>query len=80
MIEHIRQSLQFFVIHNVLNNHIFDFQDSNIIVFIHDKNKLRMIESSTISYYKTIQRSPGIYKISLYQTKMMLKDFNLHKQ
>ena len=64
----------------VSNNHTFDFQHSNIIAFMHDKNKRRIIEPSAISYYKIMQQGPGFYKISPYRAKMILEDFNLCKQ
>ena len=41
------------VIYNISINHKFDFKRSNIIIFIHDKNKCRTIESSAISHYIT---------------------------
>ena len=47
-------------------NHPFYFQHSNIVAFIHDKNKRRIIELFAISYYKTIQQRLGFYKMSLY--------------
>ena len=66
------------IVHNISKNHKFDFQQSNIIVFIHNKTKCRIIESSAISHYNSIEQRPGFYKISPYLAKIMLKDFNLH--
>ena len=66
------------VIQNISKNHKFDFQHSNTITFIHDKNKHRIIESSAISHYNTIEQRPGFFNISPYLAKIMMKDFNLH--
>ena len=38
------------VFHNISSNHKFDFKHSNILTFINDKNKPRIIESSAISH------------------------------
>ena len=40
--------------HNILTNHTFDFQNSAIFAFIHDKNKRRRIEACFIAHYNTI--------------------------
>ena len=37
------------VSHNILTNHTFDFQNSAIFAFIHDKNKQRIIEVCSIT-------------------------------
>ena len=68
------------VIHNIASNHTFDFKHSNIITFIHHKNKVRIIQQSAISHYKNIKQRPIFYKISSYWAKIMLKDFSLCKQ
>ena len=63
------------VIQDISINHIFDPQHSNIIAFIHNKNKRRLIESSAISHYNTIEYK--ILKFHLISPKL-LKDFNLY--
>ena len=68
------------VFHIISTNRTFDFQHSNSIALTHNKNKRRIIESSAISYYNSTQQRPGFYKISPYLPKIMLKDFNSHKQ
>ena len=52
----------------VQTNHTFDFKHSNIISFIHNKNKHRIIEAATISHYNTIKPWLGFIKISPYQS------------
>ena len=39
---------------NILTNHTFDFQNSAIFAFIHDKNKRVIIEVCPIAYHNTI--------------------------
>ena len=51
------------VSHNILSNHTFDFQNSVIFTFIHDKNKRRIIEACSIAYRNTILQQKGIFKI-----------------
>ena len=62
------------IIHNISKNHKFDFQRSNIITFIPNKDKRKIIESSAISRYNTTEQRPGFYKISPYLAKIILKD------
>ena len=42
------------VSHNILTNYTFDFQNSAIFVFIHDKNERRIIEARFIAHHNTI--------------------------
>ena len=62
------------------SEHIFDFKYLDIITFIKDKNKRRIIRSFAISHYNIISQRSGFYKISPYLVKIMLKDFNLQKR
>ena len=60
-----------FGINNITMKQKFDYQHSNIIAFILDKNKYRKRESSSISHYNTIEQRPGFYKISPYLAKII---------
>ena len=42
------------VFHNILTNLTFDFQNSAIFVFIHNKNKRIIIEECFIAHHNTI--------------------------
>ena len=42
------------VYHYILTNHNFDFQNSAIFAFIHDKSKRRIIEAYPITYHNSI--------------------------
>ena len=42
------------VSHNILTNQTFDFQNSAIRAFIHDKNKRKIIEACSIAHHNTI--------------------------
>ena len=44
------------VSHNILTNHTFDFQNSGIFAFVHDKKKRRRIETCSIVHHNTIPR------------------------
>ena len=48
---------------NISTNHTFDFQNCDMFAFIHDRDKRRLIEASSILYFDTILRQ-GFYKIS----------------
>ena len=45
---------KFVVSHNVLTNHTFDFHNSTIFAFIHDRDKRRIIEACSITHFDTI--------------------------
>ena len=64
------------VIHNILTNHTFDFQYTNHISLIYNKNERTIIESSATSYCTTIKQKPEFFKITPFLAKMMLKNFN----
>ena len=67
------------VSHNILTNHTFDFQNSTIVVFIHDKNKRRIIEVYSIVHHYTIpQRQGFFFKISQSIEKIILKESQIH--
>ena len=66
------------VFYNILTNHTFDFQNSAIFAFIHDKNKRRIIEVCSIIHHNTIPQWQGFFKISLSIGKMILKEFKIH--
>ena len=59
----------YFVSHKILTKHTFDFQNSAIFAFIHDKNKRRRIEACSITHHNDkvffFKVSPSIGKISL---------------
>ena len=59
--------------HNILTNHTFDFQNSIIFAFIHDRDKHRITESCFITHFDAIIQRQGFYKISHSLSKMMLK-------
>ena len=63
------------VSHNILTNHTFDFKNSAIFAFIHDKNKRRMIEACFIAHHNTISQRQRFFKISLSAEKIFLKGF-----
>ena len=44
-----------------------------IIIFIQDENKPKIIESSDVVHYNTIEQRPGFYKISPYLAKICWK-------
>ena len=67
------------VSYNILTNHTFDFQNSAIFAFIHDKNKRRIIEVCSIAHHNTIPQRQGFFKISPSIGKIILKDFPLSK-
>ena len=46
-----------------LTKNTFDFQNSAIFVFVHDKNKRRIIETCSITCHNTIPQQ-GLFKIS----------------
>ena len=65
------------VIDNISTNHKFDFQHSNIIAFIHDKNKCRIIENSAISLYNTIEQRPRFSKYFTLLSQNYVEGFHL---
>ena len=60
------------VSHYILTNHTFDFQNSAIFAFIHDKNK-RIIEACSITHHNTIPQREVFFKISPSIGKIKLK-------
>ena len=44
----------FLVSHYISPNHTFDFKNSTILSFIHDKNKVRILEACSIIHFDTI--------------------------
>ena len=59
------------VSHNILTNHTFDFQNSAMFAFIHDKNKRIIIEACSIAHH-----DKGFFKIS--PSKNNIKIQNSH--
>ena len=53
----------------VLPNKTFDFQNSAIFAFIHDKNKRRIIEACFIAYHNTTEQWQGFFfqNITIYR-------------
>ena len=50
------------VSHYILTNQTFDFQNSAIFAFIHDKNKRRIIEACSIAHHNTIPQQQGFFQ------------------
>ena len=57
--------------HNLESNHNFDFQDSKMLVYIHNALQ-KTAESSIISNYNTIKQSLGFFKASSYLVRLVL--------
>ena len=66
------------VSHSILTNHTFDFYNSTIFAFIHDRDKRRIIKACALTNYDTITQRQGFYKISPFLAKKVLKDFNIY--
>ena len=66
------------VSHNILTNHTFNFQNSDIFAFIHSKNK-RIIEACSIETPQHNTTTTSVFfKISRSIGKMILKEFKIH--
>ena len=68
----------FLVWNNILANNTFDFHNSTIFAFIHDRDKHWIIKASSITYFDTIIQRQGFYRISPSLVKMIQKDFDIH--
>ena len=55
--------------HNLQTNHKFDIKNSNILAYIHNRNKRRIFESCVILSHNTIS---GFFKISPFIAKPIL--------
>ena len=56
------------VSHDILTYQTFDFQNSAIFAFIHDKNKWTIIEVCSIAYHNTIPQWQGCFQnITIYR-------------
>ena len=62
------------VSHNILTKYTFDFQNSAMFAFIHDKSKRIIIEACSIVHPNTILQWQGFFKIG----KIILKEFKIH--
>ena len=60
------------LIFHIFTNHTFDFSNSAIFHFIHDKNKRSLIEAYSIAYYKVF------FKISPPLGKIIQKEFKIY--
>ena len=67
------------VSHNILTHHTFDFQNSVIFAFIHDKNKQRIIEACSIGHHKTIPKRQGfLQNFTIYRENNIKRIQNSH--
>ena len=67
------------VSHDIFTYYTFDFSNSAIFDFIHEKNKRKIIEACSIVYHNTIAQRQGFYfKISSSVGKIILKEFKTH--
>ena len=63
---------------NVLTNHAFDFQNSAIFAFIHDKNNRRIMEACSIAHNNTIPQQVFLKSFFIYRKNDIKRIQNSH--